>query len=96
MQRECKEIDFGTYECAVIVDDIQCDRCLSEEILSLNLAGIRTMASCCGHHKATPFIQVDKDHIESMLSLGYFIISVDEHGYGEGAFYPKSQLPQRR
>lgn len=92
----CKEIDFGTYECAVIINGIQCDKCLSEEIASLNKSGIKTMASCCGHDKSAPFIQVDKDHVESMLSLGYAIIPVDEFGYGEDAFYPKSELPQRR
>ena len=30
----CKEIDFGSYKCAIVIDNVQCDKCLSDKVLS--------------------------------------------------------------
>lgn len=88
----CKYIDFGTYECAVTVKGIPCDKCLSDEVLSLNSMGIKTTGSCCGHSRVQAYIQVDDDSVQKMHDLGYEAIPIDKFGNGSNAFIPKSNL----
>ncbi len=47
------------------------DRCISEQVIELWKAGIRTYGSCCGHNKIEGFINVDVDDFENALSLGW-------------------------
>jgi hypothetical protein len=62
----------------VIVDDdiykdgkLEIDKCLVEEIKYLWLSGVHTQGCCCGHGKATGFIQVERTDFSKMLELGY-------------------------
>lgn len=55
--------------------------------------GIVTLASCCGHNRAIPFIMVAPKYIEQMKQLGYksqrnrFLIGTE---YECTCFYPKT------
>lgn len=47
------------------------DRCVLPEIIELWNAGIKTVASCCGHGKIAPSVVVDDASVEKMLKFGY-------------------------
>jgi len=47
------------------------DRCILPEIVELWNAGIKTVASCCGHGKLAPSVVVDDASIENMRKFRY-------------------------
>lgn len=49
VNREC--CSFGEFKCDVKVHNFYVDECLADIIKALNDAGIKTVASCCGHQK---------------------------------------------
>lgn len=62
---KCKSY-FGDYKCHVptnIKDGkgniIHVDKCLKEAIENLNKAGLKTLASCCGHGVVQPNIVIE-------------------------------------
>lgn len=81
----CKNVGFGTYDnCVVMVEpwsgkSVSIDRCLADEIQTLWDAGIKTVASCCGHHKVDQSICVIEEDEGLMAVRGYFM-HVQENG----------------
>lgn len=67
--------EFGDYSRMVIFEfngeRYQVDSCLESEIKYLLSKGIKTTESCCGHKKASGYIVVRDEDIESMRLLGY-------------------------
>lgn len=95
------ESDFGTLECSKKINingkDIYVDKCLADEIVDLNLKGVKTMACCCahGHKDVQPIISINEDDEESlklMLDLGYVKTNKTFKGEYGISFFPKSKL----
>jgi hypothetical protein len=77
----CVNVDFGSYENIVVLwpppafgftrVPLGIDRCIALEILDLWRAGIKTIASCCGHNKQPAIISVFPEHDDWMVAQGY-------------------------
>ncbi len=101
---DCKEIGFGTYECAYNIMPpyykvgsnapryIAVDKCLLPEILHLWELGIRTTGCCCGHGKEGPFIGVIDTDIPIIKKLGYKVAFNSCRPDDEDSFIPKTKL----
>lgn len=90
---DCSKIKFGSYDCYKETKlGFSVDKCLIEEIDSLNDIGINTIGCCCGHAKSRGYIQVTPSHCDKMIELGYEQLSLDEYGNGEWCFKPKTFL----
>jgi len=84
------------YQCCIVMpwNGKCCDACLEHELYTLWNQGIITVGSCCGHGgKYRAYIQVlSDDHVQKMHELGYEQIPVDEYGFGQRCFVPKTKL----
>ena len=63
------------------------DSCISLLILQLNLAGIKTVESCCGHGTGYPNVTCVPDTREKLIKFGCKIAVVKENGNVE-AYFP--------
>lgn len=89
--KNCKQIQFGSYDCYVQTKyGFDVDKCLIDEINKLNDFGIKTIGCCCGHDKKQGFIQVSPEYVNTMINLGYQQLPIDEHGNGLWCFKPKT------
>lgn len=88
----CKNVPFGSYCYYEKIPelDICVDKCLVEEIKSLNHQGIKTIGCCCGHGKLDAYIQVSKNSVKQMYELGYIKKPLNKHGNGKWCFIPKT------
>lgn len=68
------------------------DACLADEILHLWDLGITTTGCCCGHNKGDeyPYIGVEEEDIEAMISMGYAIQQNQLHPSRRDGLVPKS------
>lgn len=66
------------------------DECLVEEIKDLWRMGIHTRGCCCGHHKQSGYIEVERTDIPKMLELGYEIFTEKDENQFD-TFKPKSK-----
>lgn len=66
---------------------IPVDQCITPLILQLNLAGIKTIGSCCGHGKGYPNITCAPGTEEKLQEFGCKIIVTKQNGNVE-AFFP--------
>lgn len=88
---QCNKVEYGSYDCyADTKYGFSVDRCLVNEINSLNDDGIKTIGCCCGHRRQQGYIQVTPIYIPKMLWLGYEQLPVDEYGNGLWCFKPKT------
>lgn len=89
----CSKSSIGNYVCGVQTKfGFCCDGCLETELVRLNNDGIKTIGSCCGHGVLQGFIQVSPEHIQAMIERGYKQLPIDEHGYAQWCFKPKSVI----
>lgn len=95
----CKKSNVGEYKCSVITrHGWFCDICLESELLKLNLDGVHTINSCCGHgdFRLARILTVGEESKKKMKALGY--VRADNvarmSGYGKiiCAWIPKSEL----
>lgn len=69
--------EFGDYSRQVVIElpdtkeKIYCDYELASEIAYLHMMGIKTLASCSGHKKHMPTIDVLPAYVDDMFKLGY-------------------------
>jgi len=62
------------------------DQCISLLILQLNLAGIKTIESCCGHGKGYPGVICAPGKEEKLKKFGCKIIVTKQNGNVESYF----------
>jgi len=63
------------------------DQCISLVILQLNLAGIKTIESCCGHGKGYPNVICEKGTEEKLKEFGCKIVVTRQDGL-VAAYFP--------
>ena len=63
------------------------DQCISLLILQLNLFGIKTIGSCCGHGKGYPNVTCAPGTEEKLQEFGCKIIVTKQNGNVE-AYFP--------
>ena len=51
--------------------NVTIDTCVVEDVKLLWENGIETYGSCCGHNKAVPMINIDKNRMSTALRLGF-------------------------
>lgn len=81
MRCGCVGVAFGSYDNTVELwpppqfgftrVPLGIDRCIALEVLDLWQAGIKTLASCCGHNKGSAIISVVPEHAQMMVERGY-------------------------
>lgn len=100
----CQNVEFGSYDNQVElplpahmpsqrgVTTVCVDACLADEIQQLWALGITTTGCCCGHNKGDeyPYIGVENEDIEAMLSMGYSIQQNQLDPFRRDSFVPKS------
>jgi hypothetical protein len=90
MKNCCKT---GEFKCSVKIESElydkpqYVDKCLKDEIQNLHKQGIKTMASCCGHHTAPTVIGVLSKDFDKMLRLNYEVFSKYPN-----TFYSKTKI----
>jgi len=63
------------------------DQCIALLILQLNLAGIKTIASCCGHGEGYPNVTCEKGTEKKLSQFGCKIVVTRQDGKVE-AYFP--------
>lgn len=92
----CKSSKCGDYKCAVKtrVENIFCDLCLEEELLSLWYLGIHPTASCCGHGDASiaSIVVETENSVQKMKELGYEKLEWEYENERQAMFKPKTKM----
>lgn len=95
----CKDIELGSFDNQVEVfhetlgRSIWLDACIADEVIGLLNAGVKTIASCCGHNKTVPSIVVEPEAVPIMEAMGYkhfFNRCVPKGKFAKTYFYSKS------
>lgn len=92
----CVSSTCGNYKCAVQtrVDNIFCDLCLEEELLSLWYLGVHPVASCCGHgdKNIASIIVESENSVQKMKELGYKKMEWEYENERQAMFKPKTKM----
>jgi len=78
---------YNTYSYLVLDGQLtSIDRCIAPLILQLNLSGIKTIQSCCGHGEAHISITCAKGTKQKLNEFGCKIAIIREDGLVEALF----------
>ncbi len=79
--------EYNTYSYLVLDGMLtSIDRCIAPLILQLNLSGIKTIQSCCGHGKSCIRILCAKGTKQKLNEFGCKIAIIREDGLVEALF----------